>query len=69
MGSQPVLRTLFGQQGQVMIVTGVKAGIGFECTKHFLRMRPTKLVLAVCLLEKGQATALCMIDQTKEAKW
>ena len=55
-------------EGRVVIVTGANTGIGFECAKHFLRMKPAKLILAVRSLEKGQAAALRMIDQTKETK-
>src|SRR5258706_6251114 len=53
-------------EGRVVIVPGANTGIGFECAKHFLRMKPAKLILAVRSIEKGQAAALRMIDQTKE---
>ena len=53
-------------EGRIVIVTGANTGIGFECAKHFLRMKPAKLILAVRSIEKGQAAVLRLIDQTKE---
>ena len=55
-------------EGRIVIVTGANTGLGFECAKHFLRMKPAKLILAVRSIEKGQAAALRMIDQTKEMR-
>jgi len=55
-------------EGRIVIVTGANAGIGFECAKHFLRMKPAKLILAVRSIEKGQAAALRLIDETKETR-
>ena len=51
-----------------MIVTGANTGLGFECAMHFLRMKPAKLIIAVRSIEKGQAAALRMIDETKETR-
>jgi retinol dehydrogenase-12 len=55
-------------EGRIVVVTGANSGIGFECAKHFLRMKPAKLILAVRSIEKGQAAALRMIDETKEMR-
>lgn len=55
-------------EGRIVIVTGANSGLGFECAMHFLRMRPAKLILAVRSIEKGQAAALRMIDETKETR-
>ena len=55
-------------EGRIVIVTGANTGLGFECAKHFLRMKPAKLILAVRSIEKGQAAALRMFDQTKEMR-
>ena len=55
-------------EGRIAIVTGANIGLGFECAKHFLRMKPAKLILAVRSIEKGQAAALRMIEETKETR-
>jgi len=55
-------------EGRMVIVTGANTGLGFECAKHFLRMKPAKLILAVRSIGKGQAAALRMIDETKETR-
>ena len=55
-------------EGHIVIVTGANTGLGFECAMHFLRMKPAKLILAVRSIEKGQAAALRMIDETKETR-
>ena len=55
-------------EGRIAIVTGANIGLGFECAKHFLRMKPAKLILAVRSIEKGQAAALRMIEETRETR-
>ena len=55
-------------EGRIVVVTGANTGLGFECAMHFLRMKPAKLILAVRSIEKGQAAALRMIAETKEAR-
>jgi len=55
-------------EGRIVVVTGANTGVGFECAKHFLRMNPAKLILAVRSIEKGQAAALRMIDETRETR-
>ena len=55
-------------EGRIVVVTGANTGVGFECAKHFLRMKPSKLILAVRSFEKGQAAALRMMDETKETR-
>jgi len=55
-------------EGRIVVVTGANVGLGFECAKHFLRMKPAKLILAVRSIEKGQDAALRMIDETKETR-
>lgn len=55
-------------EGRIVIVTGANTGLGFECAKHFLRMRPAKLILAIRSIEKGKAAALRMIEETKETR-
>jgi len=55
-------------EGRIVIVTGANTGLGFECAMHLLRMKPAKLILAVRSIEKGQAAALRLIDETKETR-
>lgn len=55
-------------EGRIVIVTGANTGLGFECAKHFLRMKPAKLILAIRSIEKGKAAALRMIEETKETR-
>jgi retinol dehydrogenase 12 len=55
-------------EGRIVIVTGSNTGLGFDCAKHFLQMKPAKLILAVRSTEKGQAAALRMIEETKETR-
>jgi len=55
-------------EGRIVVVTGANTGLGFECAMHLLRMKPAKLILAVRSIEKGQAAALRLIDETKETR-
>jgi retinol dehydrogenase-12 len=55
-------------EGRIVIVTGANTGLGFECAVQLLRMKPAKLILAVRSIEKGQAAALRMIDETNETR-
>ena len=56
-------------EGRIIIVTGANTGVGFDCAKHFLRMKPAKLILAVRSIEKGQSAALRMINETRETRY
>ena len=41
--------------GKTVIVLGSNIGLGFEAAKHFARMNPERLILAVRSEEKGKA--------------
>jgi retinol dehydrogenase-12 len=43
--------------GRVIIVTGANSGLGLEAARHFARMRPACLILAVRDLAKGREAA------------
>ncbi|KAF5325729.1 hypothetical protein D9611_000467 [Ephemerocybe angulata] len=43
--------------GQTVVVTGSNTGLGFQAAKHFARMGPGKLILAVRSQQKGDAAA------------
>ena len=40
--------------GQIIVVTGSNTGLGLESARHFARLHPKKLILAVRNLEKGK---------------
>jgi NAD(P)-dependent dehydrogenase (short-subunit alcohol dehydrogenase family) len=39
------------------LVTGSNGGLGLECARHFLKLRPSLLILAVRSFQKGEAAA------------
>jgi retinol dehydrogenase 12 len=41
--------------GQTVVVTGSNVGLGYEAAKHFAKMGPKHLVLAVRSKAKGEA--------------
>ncbi|KAK8100422.1 NAD(P)-binding protein [Apiospora kogelbergensis] len=43
--------------GKTVLVTGSNVGLGLECARHFLRLRPSLLIMAVRSLSKGEAAA------------
>jgi NAD(P)-dependent dehydrogenase (short-subunit alcohol dehydrogenase family) len=43
--------------GQVAIITGSSAGLGFYCSRHFLSLNLSRLILAVRSLKKGESAA------------
>lgn len=43
--------------GKTALVTGSNGGLGLECARHFLKLRPSLLILAVRSLQKGEAAA------------
>jgi hypothetical protein len=44
--------------GKTALVTGSNGGLGLECARHFLKLRPSLLILAVRSLQKGEAAAV-----------
>ncbi|KAB5577481.1 hypothetical protein GE09DRAFT_988420 [Coniochaeta sp. 2T2.1] len=43
--------------GRTVLVTGSNVGLGLECARHFLSLRPKRLIMAVRSLKKGEAAA------------
>ncbi|KAJ9217534.1 hypothetical protein DTO166G4_716 [Paecilomyces variotii] len=43
--------------GQVAIITGGSAGLGFHCARHLLSLKLSHLILGVRSLEKGESAA------------
>ncbi|KAB5515175.1 hypothetical protein GE09DRAFT_980120 [Coniochaeta sp. 2T2.1] len=43
--------------GKTALVTGSNVGLGLECARHFLTLRPKRLIMAVRSLKKGEAAA------------
>lgn len=41
--------------GQTLIITGSNVGLGFEAARHIARLRPSRLILAVRTLSKGES--------------
>jgi NAD(P)-dependent dehydrogenase (short-subunit alcohol dehydrogenase family) len=50
--------------GQTIIVTGSNIGLGLEAARHLLRLKASKVILAVRSLEKGEAAAEELIKST-----
>jgi NAD(P)-dependent dehydrogenase (short-subunit alcohol dehydrogenase family) len=44
--------------GKTALVTGSNGGLGLECARHFLKLRPSLLILAVRSLQKGEDAAV-----------
>jgi len=43
--------------GKTALVTGANVGLGLECCRDFLKLRPARLIMAVRSLKKGDAAA------------
>jgi NAD(P)-dependent dehydrogenase (short-subunit alcohol dehydrogenase family) len=54
--------------GKTAMVTGSNVGLGLECARHFLKMRPSRLIMAVRSLQKGEAAALDLRSEFPDAK-
>jgi NAD(P)-dependent dehydrogenase (short-subunit alcohol dehydrogenase family) len=50
--------------GQTIIVTGSNQGLGFEASRHLLRLGVTKLIMAVRDLKKGEAAKQELLHST-----
>lgn len=53
----PELPTHLDLQGQAAVITGSNAGIGLECSRQFLNLRLSHLIMAVRSRSKGDAVA------------
>lgn len=52
-------------KGQVYIVTGANTGLGFEASRHLVRLGADKVILACRNLEKGEAAVKDIEVNTK----
>jgi NAD(P)-dependent dehydrogenase (short-subunit alcohol dehydrogenase family) len=43
--------------GKTALVTGSNVGLGLECSRYFLKLRPSRLIMAVRSIKKGEAAA------------
>lgn len=43
--------------GKTALITGSNVGLGLECARHFLKLRASRLIMAVRSLSKGEAAA------------
>lgn len=43
--------------GKIILVTGSNVGLGLESVRQFLKLRPSRVIMAVRSLEKGEAAA------------
>ncbi|KAG6812770.1 hypothetical protein H0H92_000540 [Tricholoma furcatifolium] len=50
--------------GKTVIVTGANVGLGFEASKHFARMNPSRLILACRNETKGKAALEKLEEET-----
>jgi len=54
--------------GQTIIVTGANVGLGFEASKHFVRMGASKVILACRDVNKGKSAQQSIERSTNVAK-
>ena len=54
--------------GQTVIVTGANVGLGFEATKHFVRMGASKVILACRDVSKGKSAQQSIERSVNAAK-
>lgn len=51
-------------EGQTIIVTGANTGLGYEAVKHLLRLKASKIIIAVRTVKKGEAAVEKLIHET-----
>ena len=54
--------------GETIIVTGSNTGLGYEAAKHFVRLKASKVVLAVRNISKGEAAKASIISSLTDVK-
>lgn len=50
--------------GQTIIFSGSNQGLGYESSRHLLRLGVERLIMAVRNLEKGEAAQLKLLENT-----
>jgi len=66
--SVPPISPTIDLAGKAALITGSNSGLGFECARHFLRMRLTRLIMGVRSLQKGEAAASRLRAEFPNAK-
>lgn len=54
--------------GKTALVTGSNVGLGLECSRHFLKLRASRLIMAVRSLKKGHAAAEILRNEFPDAQ-
>jgi NAD(P)-dependent dehydrogenase (short-subunit alcohol dehydrogenase family) len=54
--------------GKKVLVTGANIGLGFEAVRHFLRLRPSLIIMAVRSVDKGEAAATLLRREFPDAR-
>lgn len=54
--------------GKTALITGSNVGLGLECARHFLKLRPSRLIMAVRSLPKGDTAAASLRAEFPAAK-
>jgi NAD(P)-dependent dehydrogenase (short-subunit alcohol dehydrogenase family) len=54
--------------GRTVLVTGSNVGLGLECVRHFLKLHPSRLIMAVRSLQRGEAAALSLRTEFPDAR-
>lgn len=66
--SVPPLPAGVNLHGKAALVTGSNVGLGLECARYFLKLRPTRLIMAVRSLQKGEAAAANLHKEFPDTK-
>jgi NAD(P)-dependent dehydrogenase (short-subunit alcohol dehydrogenase family) len=66
--SVPAIPALTELTGKTVLVTGANVGLGFEAVRHFLRLRPSLVILGVRSLKKGEAAAQALRHEFPDAR-
>ncbi|KAJ4367185.1 hypothetical protein N0V83_007715 [Neocucurbitaria cava] len=66
--SVPQLPSDISLVGKTALVTGSNVGLGLECARYFLKLRPSRLVIAVRSIEKGETAAKSLRTEFPDAK-
>lgn len=62
LGNVPRPTTSF--QGKTVIITGASSGLGLEATQHVVKLRATKVIMAVRSVEGSEAAKRAVQEST-----
>lgn len=66
--SVPPVPSAIDLVGKTALVTGFNVGLGLECARHFLKLRSSRLIMAVRSLQKGEAVAVSLRAEFPDAE-